>query len=249
MAGDEMRWSFGPDVPTDDFFDGRPLTDVWNLQEAVESFISYLETARFLTWEAVVRYEQGLPLTARQEDALDGLINFGDPGDNRIHYIDEFPRPSEPWFAILNKLVPYLLIEPFRTSDEHWEVQSHSWHRIVTALKEYGEGLSLPPGVGSISEVVPAELQHRLWLQHAFDMLAGLGQEEELFLDPEDPWRVEVLIERLQECKDSVAYFKLTPESILDRVTMPERDRPIFLKMMQQKLGLESPRQPIAERL
>jgi hypothetical protein len=100
----QMRWSFGPDIPTNDFFDGLQVDDPWGLQEAVENFIYRLEEGRFLTWEAVVCQEQGLPLTARQEEALDGLLSFNDEDDDQILYSNEIPRPSEPWYAILNQL-------------------------------------------------------------------------------------------------------------------------------------------------
>jgi len=49
-----MRWEFDPDIPTHDFFEGGSLDDMWNLQEAVDSFVHWLEEDRFLTWEAVV---------------------------------------------------------------------------------------------------------------------------------------------------------------------------------------------------
>jgi hypothetical protein len=243
-----MRWTFAAGIPTNDFFAGMPLTDVWHLQEAVENFIYRLEEDRFLAWEAVVCHEQGVPLTAKQEAALDGLINFGDP-DDRILYINEMPRPSEPWFVILNKLVPYLLIEPFRTFDVHNEAKVDGWHRIMTALQEHGEGLSLPPDVASYKEIVPADLRHELWLQYCFDILGGLGQADDLTLDEKDPWRVDEFILRLRECKESVAHFGLTLDSLLTKVILPERDRAIFVKLMQQKLGLDSAQESIAERL
>lgn len=47
------------------------LDDTWGLQEAVENFIYKLEKGDFLAREAVVCHEQGLPLTAKQEQALD----------------------------------------------------------------------------------------------------------------------------------------------------------------------------------
>lgn len=145
--------------------------------------------------------------------------------------------------------MPHLLIEPFRTFDIHNDVQADGWHRIMEALDEHGEGLSLPPGMASFREVVPADLRHKLWLQYCFDMLGGLGQEDDLTLEEEDPWRVEEFILRLRECKESVSYFGLTLESLLTRVILPERDRPIFVKLMQAKLGLASAQQPIADRL
>ena len=69
-----MRWEFDPSIPTDNFFDGGDLKQTWDLQEAVESFIYWLEENRFLTWEAVVCEEQGLPLTAKQKKALGSLL-------------------------------------------------------------------------------------------------------------------------------------------------------------------------------
>jgi hypothetical protein len=46
-----------------------------------------------------------------------------------------------------------------------------------------------------------------------------------------------------------VAHFGLTLESLLTRVILPERDRPIFTMLMQEKLGLRSAKEPIADRL
>jgi hypothetical protein len=245
-----MRWEFDAGIPTDDFLEGCNLDQTWGLQEAVESFVFWMEDDRFLTWEAVVCMEQGVPLTAKQGKALDSLINFNEEAvEDQIFYINEIPRPSDPWHVILNKIVPHLLIEPFRTFDVHNDVQADGWHRITEALDEHGEGLSLPPGASSYREVVPADLRHKLWLQYCFDMLGGLGQEDDLILTEEDPWRVDEFIERLQECKESVAHFSLTLVSLLTRVVLPERDRPIFVKLMQEKLGLASAQEPIVDRL
>jgi len=250
-ASAPIRWEFDPDIPTDDFFDGRNLDESWDLQEAVDNFVSMMNGDTFLTWEAVVCEEQGLPLTAKQKKALGGLLDFNDEEDDEgILYIDEMPRPSEPWYAILNKIVPYLLIEPYRTFDCHEEVKCDGWNQIVTALREHGQGLSLPPGAKSPEEVAPAELRHKLWLQFCFNDLGGLGQEEDMTLeDPEEHYRVDWCIDSLRECKDTVAYFGLTLESVLNRVILPEKDQPIFVKMMQDKLGLGSVQEPIAARL
>jgi hypothetical protein len=246
-----IRWEFDPDIPTDDFFDGRNLDELWDLQEAADNFVSMMNGDTFLTWEAVVCDEQGLPLTAKQKKALGGLLDFNDEEeDDGILYIDEMPRPSETWHVILNKIAPYLLIEPYRTFDCHEEVKCDGWNQIVTALREHGQGLSLPPGAKSPEEVVPTELKHKLWLQWCFNDLSGLGQEEELTLEnPEEHERVGGFIENLRECKDSVAYFGLTLESLLTKVVLPDKDRPVFLKLMQEKLVLNSAKEQIAARL
>jgi hypothetical protein len=245
-----IRWEFDSDIPTDDFFDGRNLDELWDLQETVDNFVSMMNDGTFLTWEAVACEEQGIPLTPKQRKALGGLLNFNDEEDDGILYIDEIPRPSEPWHVILNKIVPHLLIELFRTFNCHEEVKCDGWNLIVTALREHGEGLSLPPGVKSPAEVVPAELRHKLWLQWCFNDLSGLGQEEELTLkNPEEHERVDGFIENLRECEDSVAHFGLTLESLMTKLILPERDQPIFVRLMQEKLGLSSAQEQIAARL
>ena len=245
-----MRWEFDPDIPTHDFLEEGPLDDPWNLQQAVENFVSWVEEGQFLAWEAVVCEEQGLPLTAGQKKALRGLLSFNDEEDDEILYIDEIPRPSEPWHVILNKIVPHLLIEPFRTFDVQEEVKADGWERIMTALDKHGQGLSLPPGVASYKEVVPADLRHKLWLQYCFNDLAGLGQEDDLTLvDPEEHYRIGDFIDHLREHKESVAHFGLTLELLLTRVILPERDRPLFVKLMQDKLALSSAQEQIADHL
>jgi hypothetical protein len=245
-----MRWEFDPDIPTHDFLEEGPLDDPWNLQQAVENFVSWVEEGQFLTWEAVVCEEQGLPLTAGQKKALRSLLCFNDQEDDEILYIDEVPRPSEPWYVILNKIVPHLLIEPYRTVDCHEEVKCDGWNGIVTALQKHGQGLSLPPGVESPEEVVPGEMRHKLWLEFCFNDLGGLGQDRAMTLeDPEEHYRVDWCIESLRECKDSVAFFGLTLNSLLTRVILPEKEQPIFLKMMQEKLGLGSTQDQIADHM
>src|SRR6266542_2058542 len=84
-----MQWEFGPDIPTHDFLEEGPLDDPWNLQQAVENFVSWVEEGQFLTWEAVVCEEQGLSLTAGQKKALRSLLSFNDEEDDQILYIDE----------------------------------------------------------------------------------------------------------------------------------------------------------------
>jgi hypothetical protein len=245
-----MRWEFDPDIPTHDFFETGSLDDMWNLQEAVDSFVHWLEEDRFLTWEAVACEEQGIALTPKQKKVMGSLLNFNDEEDDRILYIDEISRPSEPWHVILNKIVPYLLIEPYRTFDCHEEVKCDGWNQIVMALREHGQDLSLPPGVEPAEAVVPAELRHKLWLQFCFNDLGGLGQDEGLTLgDPEEHYRIEWFTDHLRERKESVVFFSLTLESLLTRVNLPEKDKPIFLKLMQENLGLGSAQEQIGDRL
>lgn len=243
-------WVFDPNVPTSEWFEGQSLDEMWNLQEAVETFVYEMEKGRFLTWEAVCCKEQNLPLTPAQKEALDSLISFNDDinqGD-RISYIDGTARPSKPWDEILNQIVPHLLIEPFDTSAAVWEVKAEGFPKLIDATRKCGQGLSLPSGVNSPEEVIPAELRHKMWLQLCLDDLAGLGQEPKLNLI-EQPERVEWLVDHLREHKDSVRFLGLSLETLVKRVVLPEADRPIFTQLMQEQLSLPSWQEPIASRL
>ena len=46
-----------------------------------------------------------------------------------------------------------------------------------------------------------------------------------------------------------MAYFSLTLESLLTRVILPEKDKPVFLKLMQEKFGLSSSQEQITDGL
>ena len=211
--------------------------------------VDWLEDGTFLAWEAVMCEEQDLPLNSRQKNALGKLLSFNDEDDDdEILYINEIPRPSEPWYVILNKIVPHLLVEPFGTLDSHWEHQCEGWQQIASALREHAQGLSLPSGQKH-EEVVPADLRHKLWLQWCFNDLCGLGYEKITLENPEEVDRVDDFIFNLRECKDSVAYLGLTLESLMNRVILPEKDQPIFARLIQEKLGLNSPQEPIASHL
>ena len=245
------RWVFDPSVPTGEWFAGQSLDEMWNLQEAVACFVYEMERGRFLTWEAVVCHEQGLPLTAQQKAALNDLVNFNDDDetdDDRILYINDIARPSEPWDAILNQIVPHLLIEPFRTADVQAQVKLEGFPQLMAAVRKHGQELSLPPGITSPEEVVPAELRHKLWLQVCLDDFGGLGQKAELNLR-EQPDRIEWFIDHLRENKESVRFFGLTLESLLKRLILPEVDQPLFVEMIQRQLAMHSVQEPIADHL
>jgi hypothetical protein len=247
----EGRWHFDPDVPTYDFFEHRDPDDHGDLGEVLDDVISSIRRGDFLRWEAIVCDELGLLLTARQEEAVGELLSFSeDPADDRILYIDEIPRPDVPWYEIVRKVASHLLMEPYRTSDPHFEVTYDGWRNLVSALEEHGDGLSLPRGVDRPIEVVPAELRHKLWLQTCLDQLSGLGQDEELTLRNEEQQdRIQWFIRDLREHKESVESLGLTLEKLLKVLVLPPRDEPIFVEMMQERLGLNSTQDRITERL
>lgn len=244
-----IKWEFGPDIPTHDWFEGMDLSDPWGVGEAIESFIFWMEDKRFLTWEAVAAHEQGLPLTELQRRELDGLISFGDPDDDQILSINGIERPSESWDVILNRTVEHLLIEPFDTSEAVDEVSYEGWERLVACLAEHGEGLSLPPGITRPIDVIPKELQHKLWLQGCFCGLSEFDSEELPSTRDEEGDQMDGFIKDLRRCKDSVAYFDLTPVSLLDRVKFKEKDRQPFVRILCERLGMKSAQEKIAPRL
>jgi hypothetical protein len=242
--------NFDPDIPVNDFFEHLNLDNPADLEEALDNFIFELENGYFLIWEAVVCEEQGLKLSRKQENLLGDLLDFSDDDDDQILYIDEIPRPKEAWYEIARKIVPRLLVEPFKTDAVMYSVMHEGWAKLVEALEEYAQNLSLPEDVESTLDIFSPDLQHRLWLQTCFDELSGLGQDEDLTLeDEEEYYRIEEFISLLRDHKDTVQYFDLTLETLLTRVIMPPRDEKLFVTMIMEQLGLPTTQAPIAEYL
>ncbi len=244
-----IDWNLAADVPTEDFFASLDLDDPGDVVEALETFVSEMADDRFRTWEAVIRWEQGLPGTLFLKDLADELVEYHDR-NGRVPYVDERPRPSEPWYSILRKIAPRLLVEPFRTADVHYDGTTEIWPSVLVQLENHGRGLSLPDGVSQPLDVLPIELRHKLSLQCCFDPLSGLGQDQELTLANEDQrYRIEGFIHELRSHRDTVEFFGLTLTGLLQRVELPEWDRPIFVRMMCEELGIDSADAPLAPHL
>ncbi|MCA1602102.1 MAG: hypothetical protein LC776_10835 [Acidobacteria bacterium] len=238
------------EIPTHDFLGQRNLDDYSDLEWLVEDLISSLKNGYFLQWEAVIHEEQGLPLSKKQEEALSEIISFNDEADERVLYINEIPRPREPWYQIVRRIMPRLVIEPLRTYDSCYQAAFEGWPNLAECLGKYARDLSLPEGVSSPIDVVPAELQHRLWLQYCFDALCGLGQDNELTLENEEQhYRIEMFIESLREHIESVRFFNLTLETILIMVILPQKDEEIFIRLMLEALKMPLAKESIAEYL
>jgi hypothetical protein len=127
---------------------------------------------------------------------------------------------------------------------------TEGWADIVGALEEHGRGLPLPDGVDRPVDVVPVELQHKLWIQWCIDPLVGLCQESEQTLANEkEHWRIEDLVDRLRERKVSVAALTVTGEDLLARAVMPESERELARGQLTQALKLESMTELLARRL
>jgi len=230
------------DIPVSDFLEDYDLDTESGVVLCVEDLIHSIEGGYFLRWEAVAREEQGLPLTGKQREALGELIDFSGNDDGFIHYIDGMPRPSEPWYEIVKEVAPRLVLSPFTTYGLHDEIYHEGWPRLVECLETHAKDLSLPVGVVTPIDAIPAGTRHDLQLQCCFDALSGIGQEEELTLENEDqrPWRVREFIDALKECKDSVNYHGLDLARLFELVKLPPRDERIMVESMQDELGIGS---------
>ncbi|MBN1815145.1 MAG: hypothetical protein JXA14_25150 [Anaerolineae bacterium] len=245
---EQIQFDFDPTVPTFDYLEHLDLEDPGYVDQALDNLIDDIKTGYFVQWEAVMRQEQGLRLATKQKKMLGNLLYFGDSADEPILYIDELPRPSEPWYEIARNLVPRILHEPFRTDEGMWWAMHEGWPALVEVLETHVQDLSLPQGVESPLDLFPLDLRHRLWLQVCFDALSGLGQDEELTLKKQ-PYRTEWFVRCLREHKESVQYFDLTVESLLTRVILPPEDEERLMEMMTEQLGLTSPQDHLANYL
>lgn len=79
----EVRWSFPPDVPTRDLLRTYDLADHGSMEWLPDVFIHLLGRGEFWLWEAVVRREQGLPLTGAQRTLVGKLLDFNDDIEDR----------------------------------------------------------------------------------------------------------------------------------------------------------------------
>ncbi len=245
------KYSFGRNIPVQDFFEDHDLKTEWGISESLNNLIFAISKGEFLLWDAVIREEQGLPISGRQEEALDELLNFSDDDDDLILYIDGIARPTEPWYDTINKVVPKLILEPLTTDGIHDEMYHEMWPRVVECLEDHAQNLPLPHGVRRPIDVIPDKIRHRLWLQYCLDALSGLGQDEELTLENEDQnsWRVDIFLDVLKKCKDSVEYYDLTIEKLFELIKLPPRDEKIMVESMLERLGLESVTEKIHESL
>lgn len=239
-----------PEAPTSDFFEHRNLNNHGDLEGLLQDFIFEMESGYFLQWEAVIRKEHDLALAKAHKEALTELMSFNDDEDDdeRILYIDEIPRPAEPWYEIAGKIASHLVVEQFKTYESHFAVTTEGWPEMVECLKEHGGDLSRPVGAKSPIEVIPAEIQHRLWLQHCFEALSGLGQPGVRGLEePDTHFRIEEFVDRLRKCKNSVQFLDLTLEKLLTTLILPPNDAKIFVELMLKKLEMSSAKDQLAE--
>ncbi len=230
------------EVPVHDVFEYLDLNKSWDVFEALQNLIYDFESNYFLTWEAVICEEEGFSLTKKQKKTLEKLISFNDDWDERILYVDEIPRPSEPWYESVRKVSSHLVEkEPFDTTEGGNEAIFEGWPKLLNAMEKYAVHLSLPEGVESPLDVFDPEIFHQLNLQLCLDRLSGLGQDDELTLENEEQqYRVELFTECLSKHKGMVKNFNLSLETLLTKVNMPRKDEKILVGMMMKQLDLPS---------
>jgi len=137
-----------------------------------------------------------------------------------------------------------------QTSEPCFDNEMIHWHILTLELQRGARGLSLPDGVQRAIDVVPAEVRHQLGLQYCSDGLMDLGSDEDVTLDHEDEWwRIDDFQNRLWEHRESVEFFDLMFDGLLERCIMPEKDQRILFDSFRQRLGLHSTDQPLAPRL
>jgi hypothetical protein len=241
------------DVPTESVFEGLSLANPGDLNEAVSIFCTMLEDGSFAQWEAVIREEQGLPLSKRANDQLDDLADFeGDDDEERILYINGCSRPDEPWYATLRRLADALLIPIVRTDHDYPDAQMDGWPMVEDYLESHSGELSLPPNAGGPLDVVPPDVLHRLRIQSALCELVGIGQgfREGLTLaNADEHYRVDELLQCLTRHRASVDALGLTLQGLTDRVELPPGEAAPLTELLVARLGPLAPDEPLARRL
>ncbi len=236
-------------IPTRDFFEFLDIQDEIDREEALERFISAIETGYFLEWDLVRRYENGAELNAEEKKLIQTWLSLNTDSSGRILYIEDTARPLQHWYEIAQVLVPHMLREPFYTRDalEYW-ASNEGWSTLTEVISVYGQQLPLPPHAKTPLEVFPATLMHRLNVQSCFSELSGLGYEAHLTLhNPEEQERIEWFIRQLKLHKSSLDYLQLNLAGLLSLLILPEADEKIFVELFTQRLSLPSRSSALAD--
>jgi hypothetical protein len=140
-----------------------------------------------------------------------------------------------------------LLLDPFDVTASRRDVYCHAWTELETCLLEHAAGLSLPETVVSPLDVIPAALRHRLRLQYCFHALPDSGYEHLTGDDPDGP--ICRFVNDLRESPNAIEQLDLTFSSLLTMVKLPEEELPHFVRVMNERLGIESPDERMAKLL
>lgn len=240
---DNEGYDHQSEPPTYDFLKGKKLKNIYDLQMATKNLISAFNHDYFLNWDAIVRHEQNLPLTEHQQAIINDIFSNNRDNDVRISYIDNIPRPKKPWYKIINKVAPYLIIKLAKSYETYHPIYFSRWAEIAECLIKNNGELTLPAGLEMDSniEVVPPEIRHQLYLQYCYEPLMGLGQKGVKPLTmADDQARVDDLIARFKQHRSSIKFLELSLEKFLSLIILPDKDQEIFIKLFMDKLQLPS---------
>ena len=175
-------------------------------------------------------------LSPAQKRELGQLCSFAnDDEDDVTLWIEEGPRPTEPWYETLRALAPYLVIERFVTNAVHYDGETTWGAQLLEAVAKHGGELSLPAECANVTDILPAELWHRLLLQPVFDTLSGLGycdrdRDVVSLSDPDGPERIAGFLAGLDRHAESLAILGWGVTELLDLVELPARDRRLLFE-------------------
>jgi hypothetical protein len=225
--------------PREDVFDGLDLTNVADRREAVQILVDMLEGRTFLRWEAVVREENGLPLSNAQADAFDShfVVSYNEE-ESTTAYIDDCARPAEPWYESVRRVAPLLVIEHFDTAAESHIENATIGARLLSAVEQNAGDLSLPFGCARPADVIAPGIRHRLRVQQVFNALAGLGQklgDDVITLaHPGFRGRIEMFAQVLRDNEASMQALGWTMDDLLNKVTLPQSERELLLEGLEE---------------
>jgi len=235
-----LSYEFEADVPIYDYLAGKDLEDYEDVAQVVEDLTLDIEMGYFLQWEAVMRQEQGFPLSPKHKELLAELEDEDNAG-SRTLYINELPRPTRPWYEIMALTVPKLLLPRFYTAESYPVTTTFGWPKLAQCLAEHGRELSVPTGSHTLVDTLSVETQQRLWLQHCFHALSGLGQTPALTLANEaEQKRLTEFVEALRLHHQTVKALNLTIDKLLTILVLPSADEHILVERLLREFGLES---------
>jgi hypothetical protein len=120
------------------------------------------------------------------------------------------------------------------------------WPKLAQCLGEHGRDLSVPTGHRTLVDTLSIEVQQRLWLQHCFHTLSGIGQTPELTLAREEEQkRLTDFVEALRLHHETVKALGLTIDKLLTILVLPSADEHILVETLLREFGLESTSQQL----
>lgn len=229
------------DVPTDEMLTYWMEKPDARLGETLTSLIYVLESGYYLTWEAVIRAEQDLELSACHAEAIASLCG----GDGRTLYVDGLGRPEAPWYVVARRLAEALVREEtFRPGETVTHLETECWPELRSAIAEYTHELDWPSGVADPLEVIDDGTREHLDLQCAAHFLADVGSYD---LDGAEHVEIAVhhTVAALHEARGFLTRRNTPARRLLERVELPTRYADQITAALFAELDLEDEGAPL----